>query len=915
MWYCSAKNIKVAGADNVLQGRIAPLETVKETLAPYQYVGRIEFLPSHDSIIHYFKNEVSKKLRQWRSELAESDALGVRNTITHELYACVNFLKYCIILYESNPKYAHLRFSLYAELVPLSSLLSELDQYYKPYSNPMISYDTDDSYWLSNFLSGGYNNILNLEKLGLFLSPKVKFAIMSGMDWKAKPELKNDPQRENIVNYISEKYPFYRRFLIVNGDDTGVQEACQKLVNPDEEFIKELIDSLHPFEKINAVWNNRDVCSDMITTIFTCGLPTKDHLRYAKIVAETKTNDPRDEQDKLFAIEEAVKSVNNTKISDNIDFVLDDAFPNIDDDQAKQVLKQLIGKMTWHNPGQNIKYEEAEKIKNNPIVKKIFDDLWEKYKDNPDGIVHEFLVKIGYAPLESIIEFVKDYPRTIDYIMVSDEIYSKIEDATKKHREEQERNALEEASRALNEREKKAKEEANASLMQRHINKGSIVHEPLSEAANGKYLDMALKIGESLRLDPDIVRRWANFIQVYTVTNSDFENELQETKSLKYDNLNDLNFLGVFIPSFNKDENVNKRIPAIFVRQDRINSQYKDMPILKILNISSDEVMDAIVSHEIAHALNYLATGGEFVRENPEYQSKNRSRQYLTSYTEILARVYGEMPKWRSVLTQQIERLRDTEIVKEAVLEEITEQFMMHESYAAMGGIHPINEYKKLNDGQYPYNYAENPIEAANKRVERAKQKVMSHLMESARQRRREVLLDIIKKIKYYEEQLRIVEQIDSEDGDNSKENHQDELKKLKAMKFKALNGGYDFEIDSSIQSVIMNFITRELKNMSYVVADHNWKPPATLTTKDGEEIPQVYAPTAEPLNYQELQHISNADFNWSQGPQGGRTLEEPKNMELDFPTKRPGYDAIFRDETEPFYQARMSFNFKKWKK
>jgi hypothetical protein len=300
-----------------------------------------------------------------------------------------------------------------------------------------------------------------------------------------------------------------------------------------------------------------------------------------------------------------------------------------------------------------------------------------------------------------------------------------------------------------------------------------------------------------------------------------------------------------------------------------------------------------------------------------EDQSGNRGRDYLTSYPEIIARVYGELPIWRTAIFQQMDNLRERDLVQEAVREEITENLMTHEAMVALGGVDPIHEYKRVEENAWPYNMAESPIEAANKRVERAKQKVQQSIMDNARLRRREILLDILKKIKYYEEQINTVAKIDGQDGvdpDHAAQ-YKQELMKLQKMKVLVLNGAYDLEIDSAIQSVVSNFLLRDLRNTSNSVNDPNWKPPFTLLNKDGEEIKPAYSPGTEPMNYYEIKALSKHDQDWSQGPQKGMTLEEPKMMEMEFPPNTPGYQDTFNQELEPKYKARMSFNLRRfWK-
>jgi hypothetical protein len=936
VWYPFAKKIKVAGADNVLQGSMPVGDSLAKTVEPYLYKWRVDQLPAHESILKFLRNEFPKFLRQLRMQLQvapenSSERSMANSAAIREVSSVESFLKNCIRIYQDSPKHQHLIYPFYEELARVVSARREFEPDYTGYFYNPSDRSTDYSWWMADILSSGYNNILNLERLGLYFPPQFKFAIMVGLDAKAKPSLKEDPQRKAMVQYIAEKYPFYRRFLINNGDDTMLQDTILKLVNPTPEFMEEMRASMLPAERAaidkEGKYSEQAAVKMMSKAIFASSLPTEDQIRYTKLVAHTPTENT---ENKAIILDQQLMNVDTSKSTRVIDTLLSDVYGSVPEDTFKDLFKNTIFyRISFSNPASSITEEDLGKLKSNPTVAETLQEEWEKCKDSIDSYLHEKLVKLGAAPAEAIAKYVRKYPRAASSIMGIGSMKEKLLEIQKEIEEELEQNR-QEREKALQEQQaaqQQALEEKNKqngaqkerpqrkSVMQELIESGDIEHAPLSRAANGRYLDMALKIGNAMRLDPEIVRRWADIVQVYVIKNDRFSKKLAETKSPNYDTLTDMGFLGAFTPDFSKDENKNKRLPAIFLQEHEVNKQHDDTMVFRALNIPRQLSTDAVMGHEIAHALNYLAMGGEMVRG--DVKSGNKARDYLTSYPEIIARVYGELPVWRNALFTQMNNLRERDLVQEAVREEVTENMMTHEAYLAMGGIDPIFEYKRVERNEWPYYHTDNPIAAANKRIERAKRRVMNEILESARERRRDILLDILKKIKYYEEQLKLVAQADSQNGTTPEEAnaYREELKKLHQMKINAINGAYDLEIDSSIQSVVTNFVLRNLKGIAQTVSDPDWKPPFTLLDKDGEEIPPAFSPGTEPMSYHEVKMLSDYDNNWSQGHERGMTLNEPKMIEMDFPPKRSGYDQEFQENIEPKYVARMSFNLSRWRR
>jgi hypothetical protein len=597
--------------------------------------------------------------------------------------------------------------------------------------------------------------------------------------------------------------------------------------------------------------------------------------------------------------------------------MLNDVCGQVSNDTFKTLLKYvLLYRINASDPVSSITEAELQKIKQHPIASRILQEIWEENKHNESHAIYERLIKIGIAPMDKIKEYVRKYPRSASYIMG---IGAQEKAALLKEAEEAEKEIERQQQEAANQtgaQNATSPAKTNKSLIQQLIDSGDIEHAPLSRAANGKYLDMALKIGEAMHLDTQIVKRWADIVQVYVIKNNKFEKKLADTKAPYYDTLVDTQFLGAFIPNFSKDENKNKRLPAIFLQEHKVNDQHESTMVFRTLNVPREVSIDAVMAHEIAHALNYIALHGDFV--DKRNNSGNRARDYLGSLTEITARVYGELPIWRKAIFEQMDNLREDDLIKRAVLEEITENIMTHEAYVTFGGTNPLEEYARAERNEWPYYHTDNPIAAANKRVQRAKQKVMDILLMQGLQQRRRILLDILKKIKYYEEQINVAFEADSQDGMNAElaNKYREELQKLHDMKIKALKGGYDLEIDSAIRSVITNFYLRNLKIIAETVNDPDWKPPVTLLNQDGEDVTPAYSSGTEPLSYGEIKSLAEQHDEWSQGyGGGGMTLEEPKKFDWIMGTQIPGYEKKYLEEIEPKYVERMSFNASRWRR
>lgn len=457
----------------------------------------------------------------------------------------------------------------------------------------------------------------------------------------------------------------------------------------------------------------------------------------------------------------------------------------------------------------------------------------------------------------------------------------------------------------LNETENPLTPQKDQELLDELIASGDVTHTPLSQAANGRFLEMALQIGQAMHLDPEVVKHWADLVQVYQLNTTAFQNEWSDRKMAGYDTLQDLKFMGAFTPKFSKEQNEFRRLPAIILNTPKIKAQHNDMRLFRMLGIPTEASIDAVMAHEIAHALNWTAMGGRFVEEF--FPPKNLGRAYLQEYVEMVARVYGNLPLWANALEGYIDKLRDSDLIQRAVTEEITESLLTHEASRALGMLDPVEEFKRMRDGFFPYNKATDPIAAMNKRVDRAKEMVIDNLIHTGEQRKREILLSVIKQINDLEAQIAGVSDAMEGSPEEAKARElKEELAKLQEMKRSALRGGYNHDITTAIKNVVIQFVTKDLAQLQETVNAEDWKPPFTMFVDDPRNRQLAHEEGAEPMTYHEVQGLSNTMLDYTMGPRGGKMLNEPKSFEMSFAPYTPEYKEHYKTKINPMYQAAL---------
>jgi len=981
MWY---RFIKKSGAANVLRGYMEFKGTIKDSVSKYSNVFSVEDLPSHQSIIDFIYN----KSLPYLQKLSQSNITTARD----EIIQLTNFIHHVIELYLRNPKYKHLVYQLYQSLSKAYDFIKILyPEYNNLYVKRLLMPEfADSSYWLNDILQIGYGTLIDLDQAGVYISPNIKFAILAGLDIKSKPSLAKDPLRKKFIEYILNKYPFYQKFLIINGNDNNIKKFIYDAIRDPDDLFDELQGSLLPFEiKSNIITKQPDKDNTILSlfqNIFLySGLPSNDIVEYIKVASMAPSDNAIYKTEMIFAL---LKTLFYNTEKSNIVYEL--LFNYIKNNIPEENLADLFTRWIEYSY-KYISESVIDKIRHNEVAMGIINNTLVKTRPL-------IIIQMGLAPFDLMVEYAAKNPRIVDAIIgLSEEEKNKIKKAalskqteyrmqSMKHENQlmimekgiKNQDELVEEYRKMRERqrisisesmrqkgyseqqiqdfiEKHKREDdkvikqsiemginpdqlsnftTSVSPMQYYINNNEIIHDTLDKIEDGKYLTTALLIGKAMGLSPEIIKKWASMIHVYWIKTPNFEQFLNQSGNPSYDTLRDTSFLGGFTPFFSHDEQPENRMPSIIINEYKIIQQYQEMPLLKTLNVSIQTSIDATMSHEIGHALNYIATGGKFLdlthvypREKPDLtpeENKARHRQrrkedvgrkYITDYPEIVARVYGAMPIWKKTIYERIHSLRSSDIIKKAVEEEMLENIMMHPAYLTIGGrYHPVEEYKRMEKREPPYDITPNPLEAANKRIQRETERARDILRQIAQKHRRDILLNIIKQINGYKKQLEMIEHANATIGNENKyetEFIQSEINTLKNMEKEVLNGGYDYEIDSSVESVIFNFTIRELETMAKVVSDPEWKPPFTLVgTEPPENIYDAYAQDP-PISYKELQEISQMDKELSQ-PEKNKPndLGQPKQIGIIIPPfivgpkeGGKGYKKIFYEDILPQYE------------
>ena len=910
MWF---KNIKEAGADEVLRGDLIVKDNICETVNSYYYVYSVSDLPSTQSIDRFLSEDIPKFDRYFNLSLNQIDPnssdkyLEVQKIVNQ--YKCLErFIRTVIETYSKNPKYVHLIYKYYLDL---SNLIRKIQNLRVDYPSYIIEKDEDrkygDSTWLSTFLQIGYTKILNLEKAGLFCNPEIKFAIMSDMDIKSNPKLKNEPGREELKSYFEKKYPFFARFEPGENSLDVYKNTLINCMRDNEKWDEEVWGSMHGFER--SEFNAKDFVKH---AIFNSSIPKNDANSFFAFALEN--SDPDNYSGLPGDIFYGYGEFNNETANFTINTILDNQ-NNLDTRNFKDLFTLWFDKMSvWDI--EKINYSTISRLKNNHESMNILQDLY-----TGSGYDKTKIIYLGLAGLGETINYAIENPSSISNIrvpniekLVNNELkrIKKMTDKlkiqkpkNKKDSEEETKENNPENEKPLSELEKIKREQNN--IMQKNIDSGNIDEGKLSQIYGGKFLNMTINIGTGMRLDPEVVKKWADKVNVYIVHNGNFYKQLREIHRKGFDTINDFeSFVGCFVPYFSKNGNKDNREPAIFLNEYIIRIEHASQNIFKVLDIPSSVSQDSIASHEIAHALNYLATGQDFVRESEP--SGNKDRDYLASYVEIIARIYGEYPVWRDAIFNKIDSMRTSTLIQRAVQEEVKDEMLTSESSKSLGLPDIVKEFKYLDRNVHPYNKTENPMAALQKRINRTRAKVKEFIDQGGKDRRREIVLDILKEINSLKKQLSMIQKTNTElKMPEETRQIQSRLNKLEKMKLDAMNGGYDHDIDTSVSSVINNFLIRKMEGQAKeILMDPSWRPPETIFNKGGEDITPAWKSGEEPLSYDEMQNLINWTQEMSKGTSGGKTQAEPKMLEMFIPPHSPTYKEDFE---------KNSFNFNKWLK
>jgi hypothetical protein len=834
MWY---QKIVEAGALDELAGGMDTSKSPEDILWEIRHNYSISKLPNFEHLYKYLLDLIDNKYT--------SDYLT--SVITHLIY-----------MYSKDAETVHRANRLVPLMIKNNKISQNEEMMLLPdtFSHMGSTLETHNTVY--NF---GYNKLLAYTKEGIDLPKRVRIYIMMNMDTLSSSSMQQSEARTEIKKYITDKDPMYE---FLNADKYS-----------GEQILKNIIDNIQSDA-------GRQLYYDVVQY---SGLPIDDYLY---LLDEAHNERVMDDLPKVYDL-----LINDQKFDKYIEYLdknknkfSPEHFENRFVGAFKYGMTYFMGDF-WY-----------EIFKNNRqiINEKIYPSCEYYYKP--------YLHRLGVGPKEEIIkEYIKASLENKDLanrkfkeIPTKEEIDAYVQKNSEKLNSYQ-------SQRAQNtQTQNTTPQSANSPILdifQKNLQNGYIEKHDIT----GEYEKLLNDILNSFGFNSDdqnIISDIKSRLKIYVFKNSEFYKDLLNTSLQEYGFITPtlMNSCGYFVPRFSDNNNGPSIFINEFISEDYVNSDN----IINNLGITKDMINMSTAAHELAHLADYVIKGGSEVFSNvdpktslKEGEAYNQSRLYLSDIREIVARVYGNTSYMIEILHKRIEEMRTSEIIRKAVVEELSDMLMSNE--ASWLNATPMVSEQKLQEWAEkrfgPYENSEQPYTQATEDYLKQKQLAIKFYEEAGKVNREDIKKATIEEIQSLEDQAEILKTRVSEDSEEYKK-LQEDIKKLKLKIRNIEAGAFDHDIYTIVKSVASYIAFKDIKITNEIAADPNYVSPISIR-KD-----QMAANTTgdtTPLSNQELKTMRDFDLGQvAQGTEGGKTLKEPKPSFMSYDIYNPKWREEYPD-------------------
>ena len=834
MWY---QKIVEAGALDELAGGLDTSKSPDIILREMRQTYSLSKLANFESIYKYI------------NELINSDHTStVQATIEH-----------LISIYSQEPEHIHKANRLVPLLIKIGNKTNSTKMSLLPDGFKAIGDTIETHNSVYNF---GYNKILAYMKEGVSIPKSMCLYIMMNLDTTSSSSMQQSEARTEIKKNIIDKDPMYE---YLDADKFS-----------GEEIIKNILDNIHSQAGINLY---RDV-------IWNSGLPIDDYLYLLDKAHEENIMDDIPEDHELLILDQ-----NLPKYVGYLDKNKDKFSPEHFEKRYKGAFKYGMSSLSG-----DFWYEQCKKYR------QYFNDMYL----NIASYYKPSLNKLGVGPKEDIIKLylqaLEENPTQANSAFREIPSQQEIEDYKQKYTVQNNQPA----NQVANPQNTSAPASTSTStpkpainVFQKNLQNGNI-EEHDSTGEYGKLLDDILKSFGFNQDDQNIIDDIKSRLKIYVFKNISFYQDLINTALQKYDFITPrlLKTCGYFVPKFSDNNNG----PSIFINEFTSETYVSSDNIIKNLGITKDMINMSTAAHELAHLADYVIKGGSEVFKNVDPKTSirdgevyNESRLYLSDIREIVARVYGNTSYMIELLHKRIDEMRTSEIIKKAVMDELSDMLMSNE--ASWLNATPMVSEQKLQEWAEkrfgPYEHSDRPYSQATEDYLKQKQLAIKFYEEAGKVNREDIKKEAIDELETLEDQAEVLKTRVSEDSEEYKQLQQD-IKKLN-IKIKNIEAGaFDHDISVIIKSVASYIAFKDLKITNDIAADPNFVSPISIRK---DQMPANSIGDTTPLSHQELKTMKEFDLGQvAQGTEGGKSLREPKPSFMSYDIYNPKWREEYPD-------------------
>ena len=825
-----------------------------------ELAGGLDISKSPDIILREMRQTYSlTKLANFESIYKYINEL-INSDYTSAIQATIEHL---IEIYSQEPEHIHKANRLVPLLIKIGNKTNSTNMSLLPDGFKAMGDTIETHNSVYNF---GYNKILAYMKEGVSIPKSMCLYIMMNLDTTSSSSMQQSEARTEIKKNIIDKYPMYE---YLDADKFS-----------GEEIIKNILDNI--FSQAG-----RDLYSDVI---WNSGLPIDDYLYLLDKAHEENIMDGIPEDHELLILNQ-----NLPKYVGYLDKNKDKFSPEHFEKRYKGAFKHGMSSLSG-----DFWYEQCKKYR------QYFNDMYL----NIQSYYKPSLNKLGVGPKEDIIKLylqaLEENPTQANSAFREIPSQEEIEDYKQKYTVQNNQPANQVANPQNTSAPSSTSTSTSTStpkpainVFQKNLQDGNI-EEHDSTGEYGKLLDDILKSFGFNQDDQNIIDDIKSRLKIYVFKNISFYQDLINTALQQYDFITPrlLKTCGYFVPKFSDNNNG----PSIFINEFISETYVSSDNIIKNLGITKGMINMSTAAHELAHLADYVIKGGSEVFKNVDPKTSirdgevyNESRLYLSDIREIVARVYGNTSYMIELLHKRIDEMRTSEIIKKAVMDELSDMLMSNE--ASWLNATPMVSEQKLQEWAEkrfgPYEHSDRPYSQATEDYLKQKQLAIKFYEEAGKVNREDIKKEAIDELETLEDQAEVLKTRISEDSEEYKKLDKD-IKKLN-IKIKNIEAGaFDHDISVIIKSVASYIAFKDLKITNDIAADPNFVSPISIRK---DQMPANSIGDTTPLSHQELKTMKEFDLGQvAQGTEGGKSLREPKPSFMSYDIYNPKWREEYPD-------------------